>query len=471
MQVRQWFVVLALFISYATPQSTLLFGKLAQTISKERFGKNSATTQNSKPATIQSKSRISSLENPGLSVPDTTFSIEKDPKTGNLDLVITERQLLPKDRKLPASPEANQPPPSKHSPLAMEVIRLLDSGIRDNEIDIIDPHTGEVIGKLSHQKTPSGNDQINQYPERNLPGPSYPMKLPLKERYDARLQTERGQSYPEYKTDNQLHNKDFKINLLSQVQNDFVMNHKNEPVVVDSNNAMSVGRQLDMPVILDFSNAFQNDKVIVSTNSRSPVITQIPTDHRISRSHFQSSQVPQKNSKNLERSVMQLNRVAMLGAKTKHSISPSVSKTANSLAVSPALKAILNWVRENANLFKTMTDKAGFMLSKHSKWNNPINRDKLQSMRRGILSREGSSGHAGENRKAQKQFIMKPYKVQLLSFSKSPSGNVKGRILEGGRNRLSVTRGRPRELAYHKAPNYHARTGLSRKGVSIVQKV
>ncbi|XP_052098717.1 uncharacterized protein LOC127733386 [Mytilus californianus] len=462
MQVRQWFVALALFISYATPQSTPVFGKLSQTKSNGRFGKNSATTQNSKPATIQSKSRISSLENPEVSVPDTTFSIEKNPKTGKLDLVITERQLLPMDRKFPASPEASQLPPSNHSPLAMEVIRLLDSGIRDNEIDIIDPHTGEVIGKLSHQKTPSGKDQIIQYPERNLPGPSYPMKLPLKERYDARLQNERGQSYPEYKTDNQLHNKDFKINLLSQVQNDFVMNHKNEHVVVDSNNAISVGRQLDMPVILDFSNAFQNDKIIVSPNSRSPVITQIPTDHRISRSRLQSSQVTKKNSQNLEQSVMQLKRIAMLGAKTKHSISPSVSNTANSLSVSPALKAILNWVRENANRFKTMTKKASIMLSKHSKWNN---RGKLQSMRRGILSREGSRGHTGENRKAQKQFIMKPYKVQLLSFSKSPSGNVKGRIFEGDRNRLSATRGgRPTELAYHKAPNYHARTGLSRKG-------
>ncbi|VDI62664.1 Hypothetical predicted protein [Mytilus galloprovincialis] len=405
MQVIQRFVVLALFISYASPQSTPVFGKLAQTISNGRFGKNSATTQNSNPATIQSKN----------SAPDTTFTIEKDPKTGKLDLVITERQLVPMDSKFPTSPEASEPSPSKHSPLAMEVIRLLDSGIRDNEIDIIDPHTGKVLGKLSHQKTSSGTDQTSQYPERNLPGPSYPMKLPLKERYDAR------QSYPEYKTDNQLHTKDFKINLVSQVQND-----------LGSNNAMSVSSQLNMPVILDFSNALPNENIVGSTNSNSPVIPQIPTDQQISHSRLQSSLSTKKNSQNLER---------------------SVSSTAKSLAVSPAWNAIIKWVQENANLFKTMTNTAKIILSKHSKRNNPINRNNLPSNRKRILSR-GSRGHAGENRPAQKQFIMKPYKVHLLSFNKSPSGQVKGGIFEADKNRLSATRaGRP---------NHRART--SRKG-------
>ncbi|XP_063432933.1 uncharacterized protein LOC134715021 [Mytilus trossulus] len=309
------------------------------------------------------------------------------------------------DRKFPTSPEASEPSPSKHSPLAMEVIRLLDSGIRDNEIDIIDPHTGKVLGKLSHQKTSSGTDQTSQYPERNLPGPSYPMKLPLKERYDAR------QSYPEYRIDNQLHNKDFKINLVPQVQND-----------LGSNNAMSVGSQLNMPVILDFSNALPNENIVGSTNSNSPVIPQIPTDQQISRSRLQSSQGTNKNSQNLERSV--------------------------SSTVSPAWNAIIKWVQENANLFKTMTNTAKIILSKHSKRNNPINRNKLPSIRKGILS-TGSRGRAGENRPAQKQFIMKPYKVHLLSFNKSPSGQLKG-----GENRVSATReGRP---------NHRVRT--SRKG-------
>lgn len=100
---------------------------------------------------------------------DFTYAIEKNPKTGMLDLVITERSLVPVNKN--NQPLNNVHPTSSHIPdQTMEIVRMLNNPSSKSFVDITYPVTGQITGKLStkdinrnvqQDKTEISNDNID----------------------------------------------------------------------------------------------------------------------------------------------------------------------------------------------------------------------------------------------------------------------------------------------------------------------
>lgn len=95
---------------------------------------------------LGSSNRVNGGNRPGS---DFTYAIEKNPKTGMLDLVITERSLVPVVKN--NQPLNNVPPTSSHIPdqTMEEILRMLNNPSSESFIDITDPATGQITGKLS----------------------------------------------------------------------------------------------------------------------------------------------------------------------------------------------------------------------------------------------------------------------------------------------------------------------------------
>ena len=83
---------------------------------------------------------------------DFTYAIEKNPKTGMLDLVITESSLVPVNKN--NQPLNNVPPTSSRIPdQTMEIVRMLNNPSSKSFVDITYPATGQITGKLSTKDT------------------------------------------------------------------------------------------------------------------------------------------------------------------------------------------------------------------------------------------------------------------------------------------------------------------------------
>jgi hypothetical protein len=83
---------------------------------------------------------------------DFTYAIEKNPKTGMLDLVITESSLVPLNKN--NQPLNNVPPTSSRIPdQTMEIVRMLNNPSSKSFVDITYPATGQITGKLSTKDT------------------------------------------------------------------------------------------------------------------------------------------------------------------------------------------------------------------------------------------------------------------------------------------------------------------------------
>lgn len=95
---------------------------------------------------LGSSNGISGGNRPGSNF---SYAIEKNPKTGMLDLVITERSLVPVDKN--NQPLNNVPPTSSHIPdqTMEDILRMLNNPSSESFIDITDPATGKITGKLS----------------------------------------------------------------------------------------------------------------------------------------------------------------------------------------------------------------------------------------------------------------------------------------------------------------------------------
>ena len=83
---------------------------------------------------------------------DFTYAIEKNQKTGMLDLVITESSLVPVNKN--NQPLNNVPPTSSRIPdQTMEIVRMLNNPSSKSFVDITYPATGQITGKLSTKDT------------------------------------------------------------------------------------------------------------------------------------------------------------------------------------------------------------------------------------------------------------------------------------------------------------------------------